>query len=58
MQAGDNEGTINFTIDFTDVVPENGLDFGEDTEASLLETINNRLYEGMLKLDSFARDGS
>lgn len=49
---------IGDPIDFTDVVPENGLDFGEDTEASLLETINNRLYEGMLKLDSFARDGS
>ena len=42
-------------IDFSDLLPENGYDFNEVTDGALLESINGRLFEGMLHLDALAR---
>jgi len=43
-------------IDFSDLLPENGYDFNEVTDEALLETINGRLFEGMVHLDALARE--
>lgn len=46
---------IGDPVDFTDMVPENGYLFDDKTDKILLDRINLKLYESMIKLDQVAK---
>lgn len=46
---------IGDPVDFTDILPESGYSFDEKTDKNLLDTINLKLYESMIKLDQAAK---
>jgi 1-acyl-sn-glycerol-3-phosphate acyltransferase len=47
---------IGDPIDFSDIVPNDGYQFDQTIEKTLLDDINKKLYESMLQLDNKAKE--